>query len=53
MKSLALIAALLALASCGSPQDSAPAGVTRQEAQALNDAAAMLDNQSDPANASH
>jgi len=33
-----------ALASCSSPNDPGVGGVTRSEAEALNDAAAMLDN---------
>ncbi|WP_182466680.1 hypothetical protein [Sphingomonas gilva] len=37
---------LLALAACGSDPEPAPGGVTPAEQQALNDAAAMLDNQS-------
>jgi hypothetical protein len=37
---------LLALAACGSEPEPAPGGVTPAEAEALNDAAAMLDNQS-------
>lgn len=36
--------ALVALYGCGSPGNDTAEGVTRSEAQALNDAAAMLDN---------
>lgn len=39
-----LMTALLALASCGSPNDPGVGGVTRSEAEALNDAATMIDN---------
>lgn len=42
----ALIPLLLMLSACGDPPDNGPGGVTPEEAQALNDAAAMLDNQS-------
>jgi len=35
---------LAALASCSSPNDPGVGGVTRSEAEALNDAASMLDN---------
>ncbi len=41
---LTLISLLLALAACNSPNDPGVGGVTRSEAEALNDAAAMLDN---------
>jgi hypothetical protein len=43
MRKLALLA-LIALSGCGSPSDDTVGGVTRSEAQALNDAATMLDN---------
>jgi hypothetical protein len=41
-----ILAPLLLLAACGSDPEPAPGGVTPAEDQALNDAAAMLDNQS-------
>jgi hypothetical protein len=40
-----LILALL-LAACGSPSDDGVGGVSRSEAEALNDAAEMLDDNS-------
>jgi hypothetical protein len=43
MRKLTLIA-LIALSGCGSPGEDTIGGVTRSEAQALNDAATMLDN---------
>lgn len=42
MRILAMLA-LIALSGCGSPSDDTVGGVTRSEAQALNDAATMLD----------
>lgn len=42
MRILALLA-FTALAACGSPNDPGVGGVTRSEAEALNDAAEMLD----------
>lgn len=46
----AIFAALLAVASCGSYDDSdGVGGVTASEAQALNEAAAMLDARSENA----
>jgi hypothetical protein len=42
MRTLALLA-LIALSGCGSPNGKTVGGVTRSEAQALNDAATMLD----------
>lgn len=36
--------ALLALSACGSPSGDTVGPVTRSEAQALNDAATMIDN---------
>jgi hypothetical protein len=44
MKVLLIVPLLLALAGCNSPNDPGVGGVTRSEAEALNDAAAMLDN---------
>jgi hypothetical protein len=49
IKPAAALAALL-LAACG-PSDDAPGDVSQSEAQALNDAAAMLDANSVDANA--
>ena len=47
-----LALALLALAACGPGQnDAAPGGVTVGEAKALDDAAAMLDQQRSPVDA--
>ena len=45
MKKLAwlLLGAALPLAACGGTGDTAPGGVSQDEAAALNDAAAMLD----------
>lgn len=43
---LCLLPLLLLLAACASEPDTAPGGVTAEESEALNDAAAMLDNQS-------
>ncbi|MDB5715518.1 MAG: hypothetical protein JWO15_2915 [Sphingomonadales bacterium] len=43
MRILPLLA-LIALSGCGSPGNDTVDGATRSEAQALNDAAAMLDN---------
>ncbi|WP_293880146.1 hypothetical protein [Sphingomonas sp.] len=43
MRVLALLA-LVALSGCGSPSDDTVDGATRSEAQALNDAATMIDN---------
>lgn len=43
MRILALLA-LATLSACGSPSDDTVGGVTRSEAEALNDAATMLDN---------
>ena len=40
---LAALASLLAVAACGSADDTDPSGITAGEAQELNDAAAMLD----------
>jgi predicted outer membrane protein len=42
MKAIACLA-LLMLAACGAPSDEKVAGVSQSEADALNDAAAMLD----------
>jgi hypothetical protein len=42
MKLIAFIA-LLALAGCGAPSDQKVAGVSQSEADALNDAAEMID----------
>jgi hypothetical protein len=42
MKYIALIASLV-LAGCGAPSDEKVAGVSQSEADALNDAAEMLD----------
>jgi uncharacterized protein YceK len=39
-----ILLALIALSGCGSPRDDTVGGVTQSEAQALNDAATMLDN---------
>jgi hypothetical protein len=44
MTRLTTVMALLALGACSSPNDPGVGGVTRSEAEALNDAAAMLDN---------
>lgn len=44
VKAVAVLAAVMALAACNSPNDPGVGGVTRSEAEALNDAAAMLDN---------
>jgi hypothetical protein len=44
MKVLPIVPLLLALAGCNAPNDPGVGGVTRSEAEALNDAAAMLDN---------
>jgi predicted small secreted protein len=57
MKQLIIAPLLAALAACNSPNDPGVGGVTRSEAEALNDAAAMLDNNAvtpvpEPANAS-
>lgn len=41
-----ILPAILLLAACGSDPEPAPGGVTAAEDKALNDAAAMLDNQS-------
>lgn len=41
-----VLAPLLLLVACGSDPEPAPGGATSAEDQALNDAAAMLDNQS-------
>lgn len=40
---IAIVATLLLLASCGAPSDQKVAGVSQSEADALNDAAEMLD----------
>jgi hypothetical protein len=46
---ITIVAALLLLAGCGgSPNDPGVGGVTRGEAEALNDAAAMLDQTEPP-----
>lgn len=45
------LAALLLVGCSGSDERSAPGGVTQEEAAALNDAAAMLDNAALDANA--
>ena len=42
MRHKAVIAALLALGACGGPEEGS-GGVTREEAQQLNEAAEMLD----------
>jgi hypothetical protein len=39
-----LSAGLLTLTACGSPNDPGVGGITRSEAEALNDAASMVDN---------
>jgi hypothetical protein len=44
------MASLLLISACGQADD-APAGASQSEAQALNDAAAMLDANSSDANA--
>lgn len=44
IKASLLVPLLAALAACNSPNDPGVGGVTRSEAEALNDAAAMLDN---------
>jgi hypothetical protein len=40
------LALALLLAACGARDDPDPSGITQSEAEALNDAAAMLDNDS-------
>ena len=45
MRALFLVSLFL-LTACGDDPESVPGGVTPAEDQALNDAAAMLDNQS-------
>lgn len=48
-KTLILTAAILSLASCGRPDtDDGPGGVTVGEAEALDEAAEMLDSRQDP-----
>jgi len=44
IKRLLLSSLIAALTSCSSPNDPDVGGVTRSEAEALNDAASMLDN---------
>ncbi len=44
MRRLIVLALSGVLTACGSPNDPGVGGVTRSEAQALNDAAIMLDN---------
>jgi hypothetical protein len=44
MKRQLVMSLLLVLSACSSPNDPGVGGVTRSEAEALNDAAAMLDN---------
>lgn len=44
MRTVAVIAASLALAACGRGDDADLGGVSPDEAQALNDAAEMLDD---------
>jgi hypothetical protein len=44
MRLYAFAAMILALSACGSPNDPGVGGVTRREADALNDAATMVDN---------
>ncbi len=44
MKPFAILPFLIALAACNSPNDPGVGGVTRSEAEALDDAATMLDN---------
>lgn len=51
MRAALALAALLLAGCSGSDDRSAPGGVTRDEAAALNDAAAMLDNAALDANA--
>jgi hypothetical protein len=46
MRLLSLLAPLLILGGCGSEPELAPGGVSQSEADALNDAAEMLDNRS-------
>lgn len=41
-----ILPVMFLLAACGSDPEPAPGGVTPAEDKALNDAAAMLDNQS-------
>lgn len=41
-----ILSSMVLLAACGSDPEPAPGGVTPTEDKALNDAAAMLDNQS-------
>ncbi|MDJ0275840.1 hypothetical protein QLH51_03335 [Sphingomonas sp. 2R-10] len=51
MRHLATLAVLFLAACNGADQRSAPGGVTQDEAAALNDAAAMLDDNALDANA--
>ncbi len=44
MRVYAITVLALALSACGSPNDPGVGGVTRREADALNDAATMVDN---------
>ena len=50
MRMLAAMAGLVLLAACGADPEPATSGVTREESEALNDAAEMLDQTEPPPN---